>query len=370
MKILLISSNPTIEKLFTLSAGKNGDDVVIGSKDFIPEGNFEAVFIDKDFYSEDLFNELKEKFSDAKFILILSKKDEKIEGFDDYIIKPFLPTDLIDFISSLENNEKQEKEIEFDDLDGDLSLDDLDKDTSLDIEELEDLDDDVLVEENELLDSLDENNEKNEVADLDKIENKDENDEIDNLDEEILDNNLDENDDIQNSSNENIEEDLEAEIEDEILDEEQTENAMDFLEKNEDNLDSLDEAVIEDENRDEDISEKMSDTFEEENNILKEDKSEEIDELTSLDEKDLAKVLGEEIEEIEEDSKENKENQDNVDIETENISNNEIKEATLDFNSENEKSIEEKTLGNILNINWEELKKAKAKVTITIDFGE
>ncbi len=34
-----------------------------------------------------------------------------------------------------------------------------------------------------------------------------------------------------------------------------------------------------------------------------------------------------------------------------------------------EKTLEEKTLGNILNINWEELKKAKAKVTITIDFG-
>jgi uncharacterized membrane protein len=32
--------------------------------------------------------------------------------------------------------------------------------------------------------------------------------------------------------------------------------------------------------------------------------------------------------------------------------------------------IREKTLGSVLNINWEELKKAKAKVTITIDFGD
>ncbi len=36
----------------------------------------------------------------------------------------------------------------------------------------------------------------------------------------------------------------------------------------------------------------------------------------------------------------------------------------------NEPTPQEKTLGGILNINWEELKKAKAKVTITIDFGD
>ena len=40
-----------------------------------------------------------------------------------------------------------------------------------------------------------------------------------------------------------------------------------------------------------------------------------------------------------------------------------------DENKEISKGLEEKTLGSILNINWEELKKAKAKVTITIDFG-
>jgi uncharacterized membrane protein len=49
----------------------------------------------------------------------------------------------------------------------------------------------------------------------------------------------------------------------------------------------------------------------------------------------------------------------------------EIKEAhELEDIINKEPSAEEKTLGAILNINWEELKNAKAKVTITIDFGD
>ena len=78
-------------------------------------------------------------------------------------------------------------------------------------------------------------------------------------------------------------------------------------------------------------------------------------ELENIDEKELAEAVGEEIaQELE------KEDNDNKNIQDEN-----------NKNLQNDETYDsmQKTLGNILNINWEELKKAKAKVTITIDFG-
>lgn len=80
-------------------------------------------------------------------------------------------------------------------------------------------------------------------------------------------------------------------------------------------------------------------------------------ELENISEEDLAKALGEEME-----NDKNEESEENESIE-------EIKEPEV--KNENTKTeIHSKTLGSILNINWEELKKAKAKVTITIDFGD
>ncbi|WP_024791752.1 response regulator transcription factor [Lebetimonas sp. JS138] len=181
MKILLISANPTIEKLFTLSTEKKGDDVIIGNREFVPEDNFEAVFLEKDLYDEEFLNSLKEKFKNAKFVLILSKKDEKLPGFDTYLTKPFLPTDLMDVLEKLPNIQNETKE-SFDienfneDLDleeenfdlentqkeeiDDFALDDIDElveegDEKPDFEELEELEnlpeDEVLITEDELL---------------------------------------------------------------------------------------------------------------------------------------------------------------------------------------------------------------------------
>ena len=59
MNILLITSNATIEKLFVLSAEKKGDSVNIGNAENLPEGEYQAVFIDKDVYTDELFENLK-----------------------------------------------------------------------------------------------------------------------------------------------------------------------------------------------------------------------------------------------------------------------------------------------------------------------
>jgi len=139
MKILLITSNATIEKLFILSAEKKGDEVSVGNTENIPDGVFDAVFIDKDLYTKDLFDSLKELFPDAKFVLIVSKHDEKIVGFDDYLTKPFLPTDLIELLERLPNMQQSEKS----------------EDEEIDIESFDELKDLDLSDENELNDMAD-----------------------------------------------------------------------------------------------------------------------------------------------------------------------------------------------------------------------
>ena len=130
MNILLITANATIEKLFVLSAEKKGDSVHIGTTENIPEGEYQVVFIDKDLYNDELFEKLKFLHSDAKFVLIVFKNDEKKVGFDEYLIKPFLPTDLMDLL------ERLSFEVFIEDKNDDLELDE-----DMDIEGFEDLKD-------------------------------------------------------------------------------------------------------------------------------------------------------------------------------------------------------------------------------------
>ena len=75
MKLLLITNNATIQKLFSLSAEKKGDELVLSYNGEIPEDDFDVIFIDKELFSEELFNKLKSK--NATFVLILGKNDEK-----------------------------------------------------------------------------------------------------------------------------------------------------------------------------------------------------------------------------------------------------------------------------------------------------
>jgi len=92
------------------------------------------------------------------------------------------------------------------------------------------------------------------------------------------------------------------------------------------------------------------------------------DELSALDESMLAEVLGENIEKSEREFDEVASLEELEENPQETIEENKIVDT---ISAEKpEPTIEEKTLGSVLNINWEELKKAKAKVTITIDFGD
>lgn len=101
MQILLLNQNATIERLVKLSSGKMGFDLT-NAKDLseISAAGYDFVIIDSDLYDDDEFNLLKSKFSGAKYMLMVSKGAGKPLGFDVYIEKPFLPTELVDIFSS------------------------------------------------------------------------------------------------------------------------------------------------------------------------------------------------------------------------------------------------------------------------------
>ena len=315
MKILLLSENATIQKLFTLSAQKRGDEVSIGNLESIPEDEYDVVFIDKALFSDGLFNKLKSTFSSAKFVLILDKKDEKIPGFDEFIVKPFLPTDLIELLENInktKSNDKLDEDLEEFDLE---SFDDLDNDDF-------DMEEDFVISDDELDKEVDESEEEEDfIIEDDELEEKP-------SDEEEL-------------INEDIVE--EEALEDEISQKEEVDEDFAIEELDEENEKPL--------NKDEETLIDNGEINEEE--IENEDLEELDKELESIDEKSLAEAIGEDL-------AQELEKQENETINE----NNEIHKETS-----NQENIEEKTLGSILNINWEELKKAKAKVTITIDFG-
>jgi len=379
MKILLLTKNGTIQKLFSLSADKRGDEIFINEE---ISDSYDVVFVDK----EILNDEILEKISNSPFkkVLILGKKDEKLPGFDSYLIKPFLPTDLIsllDKISKEKGNKEDdfiEKELDSEDLiiNLDDDLDNKEDDLVVPIENI-DGDDSVLNEENKDLESK-ENIDEDITVKKDNFEK--ENDELedilgDEFDQEnqidvksILDNSLDNSSENENTLNE---ENIDILREDNIMESNQKmedEILVDDNELDEEGLlgkDILEEKAIETEEKeevDEEISDIGDEILEDVEEIKDDDLEEEkldldLSELDNIDESELAEAIGEDIEK--EESK----------IENEELKTDEKNLIEEENNRVEEKSIEEKTLGNILNINWEELKKAKAKVTITIDFG-
>lgn len=102
MQVLLINQNATIERLVKLSSGKLGYELV-SAKDISDVGSaaYGFIILDSDLYNDEEFAILKQNFSNAKYILIITKGAQRPEGFDVYVEKPFLPTELVDIFNSL-----------------------------------------------------------------------------------------------------------------------------------------------------------------------------------------------------------------------------------------------------------------------------
>lgn len=101
MKILLINQNATVEKLVRLSAAKVGLEVVTAQDaGSIQSGEYAWVLVDHETLKGAEPSALKAKCQGAKVGLLHPKNGERTPGFDLYIEKPFLPTELIDEFSA------------------------------------------------------------------------------------------------------------------------------------------------------------------------------------------------------------------------------------------------------------------------------
>ena len=129
MQVLLINQNATIERLVKLSSGKLGYELV-SAKDIleVENGVYDFIIIDSDLYNDDEFGALKEKFANAKYLLIITKGVERPAGFDVYIEKPFLPTELVDILGSLSSGATQDDSSVFEDSGFGDELGELDED--------------------------------------------------------------------------------------------------------------------------------------------------------------------------------------------------------------------------------------------------
>lgn len=129
MQVLLINQNATIERLVKLSSGKLGYELA-SAKDIleVENGVYDFIIIDSDLYNDDEFGALKEKFENAKYLLIITKGVERPAGFDVYIEKPFLPTELVDILGSLSSGVVQDDSSIFEDSGFGSELGELDED--------------------------------------------------------------------------------------------------------------------------------------------------------------------------------------------------------------------------------------------------
>lgn len=99
MKVYLVNKNPIIAKLVALSASKAHLEL-IQSESIEVEKEAGILLVDDESYDEELFLAYKQAYEDIKTAFFYSKSGERVEGFNEYIQKPFLPTDLFNVLNS------------------------------------------------------------------------------------------------------------------------------------------------------------------------------------------------------------------------------------------------------------------------------
>ena len=338
---LLFTKNATIKKLFSLSLEKKGITLKEGDVENQNFSDIDIVFVDSE-----ISNDIPQIPQEVKKVLIVGKNEEKKVGFDEYMIKPFLPTDLIELINKIENppqnNKTDEPDLGLDDLDLDekelnnnMELDNLDSDLGLDDlgSELEDFKD------------LDIDNS------LDDISN--------NLNIDDVDNSLD---DISNDLNiDNVDNSLDDISNDLNID--NVDNSLDDANNNL-NIDNVDNSIEE---------------YENSLNNEEDSKTELDEELNQIDELSIAQAIGEEIELPKENTQQKivsdttipkseeklEENQENIPKDEPNNTQDDNQKTD---NNQNMEHIQKETLSSLLNLDLDALKKSGATLTITIKF--
>ncbi len=104
MNLLLINKNPVVSRMLKLSAPKVGFEVFECDNVYeLPKGHYEVVILDDEMYDENFLKEIKRSVDFEQIGIITSLKNENIEGFDFTLIKPFLPTDLIELLRGIKS---------------------------------------------------------------------------------------------------------------------------------------------------------------------------------------------------------------------------------------------------------------------------
>lgn len=320
MKILLLNDNPVVTKLVTLSAQKTDDEVEAAhSVEEVPSGEYDLLVIDDALYNEEDFDALNEKIHYKKSLFVCSRESDKSGDFSATIKKPFLPTDLVELFTNLKRNldvvthEESAQEDTIEEISDEELLEGLELEGLDDLEELEDdlvLDDDEFTDEEELGESVLDDEEAQKVkALLDETQ-----DEADDEDEALSEEydlalNLEDEADVDISEGEEEEDDFD--LQELGLDDEESEDVeeitldeevdLDLAELGlEDNLDFDEE--MEEENLEAQIEDAVDELSEEDlesevdEETLLEIASNEIDSFANLNSKDLKVALGEESE--------------------------------------------------------------------------
>jgi len=104
MKILLINNNPLVSRMLALCT--RDEDIVLDevkSVDAVGEGRYDLLFVDDSSYVEQVDTLLEEGRIREKVFISYTADDAK--GFDETIKKPFLPSQIIKVIESVDMTE-------------------------------------------------------------------------------------------------------------------------------------------------------------------------------------------------------------------------------------------------------------------------
>ena len=101
MKFLLINTNQIVQKLVEITAKKAGVDLttIIESSQLTNLEQYDYILVDDDCFGLDS-QAYAEALKDKRKCLIYNKQGKRIEGFDDYVQKPFLPTSILDIFTA------------------------------------------------------------------------------------------------------------------------------------------------------------------------------------------------------------------------------------------------------------------------------
>lgn len=152
MHFLLVNKNAAVKKIFNITAKKAGIDLdIVDSIDKIPlDKDYSCIFVDDDMLKTGDIGDFKTKMITTKFCVILAKDSPLVGGFDSYIRKPFLPTDIYEALKKEKYNDMSGTydEGDSDDL-GDNGLDDntdgdINANSDIDLSEFSDSEDEFL----------------------------------------------------------------------------------------------------------------------------------------------------------------------------------------------------------------------------------